>query len=100
MSEEEPKSALEIVMEKLRAKDSSTLTPLTQEQKAEIAEIKNRYKAKIAELEIRHQDMMKKAMALGSVEETEKLKLDMAREKERLYREEENSLQKVRNARP
>jgi hypothetical protein len=100
LSEEEPKSALEIVMEKLRAKDSSTSTPLTQEQKAEIAEIKNRYRAKIAELEIRHQDLMKKAMARGSVEETEKLAQEMAREKERLYREEENALQKVRNARP
>jgi len=100
LSEDEPKSTLEIVMEKLRAKDPSSSTPLTQEQKAEIAEIKNRYRAKIAEVEIRHQDLMKKANSRGSVEETEKLAQEMAREKERLYREEENALQKVRNARP
>ena len=59
MTDEEPKSAIEIAMEKLRARGDYTETPLSDEQKSEIAEIRNRYKAKTAEFEIKQQSKMR-----------------------------------------
>ena len=51
MSEDEPKSAVELAMEKLRARGDFAETPLTDAQKAEIADTRSLYRAKIAELE-------------------------------------------------
>ena len=97
--EDEPKSAFEIAMEKLKASGDSVATSLTDEQKAEIAEIRNRFRAKVAELEIRHQEQMKQAVAQRSVEQVEKLRQQLTAEKARLHQEEENLLQKARQAR-
>lgn len=59
MSDEKPlKSSLELAMERLAKKDADagiSNTPVTDEQKAAIAEIRNFYEAKIAELEVLHQ---------------------------------------------
>lgn len=56
MSDDEPKSAFEIAMEKLREKDrqSGEETPaaLTAEQKEEIAACRNKAEALLAEMEI------------------------------------------------
>jgi uncharacterized protein (DUF885 family) len=97
--EDEPKSAFEIAMEKLKASGDAYPASLTDEQKAEIAEIRSRFRAKVAELEIRHQDEMKKAVAQRSFEEIEKLNQRLAAEKARLHQEEESLLQKAREAR-
>jgi hypothetical protein len=54
---DEPKSRLEIVMERLRKKDADEgveETPLTDEQRAEIAEARSIYEAKVAERRIMH----------------------------------------------
>jgi hypothetical protein len=93
MSEDEPKSAIEIAMEKLRARGDFSETPLSDAQKAEIAEIRSLYKAKIAELEIHEESKMKQA---ASLEELEALKEALGKEKERLNREMEDKVQKVR----
>ena len=55
MSEDRLKSAYELAMERFKKKDAEAgvvQTPLSGEQKTEIAEIRTRYQAKIAELEI------------------------------------------------
>ena len=53
-----PKSALELVMERLKKKDADAgvyETPLTDEQRAQIAEARSIYEAKVAERRIMHQ---------------------------------------------
>ena len=53
-----PKSALELVMERLRKKDAESGiedTPLTDAQRAEIAEARSVYEARVAERRIMHQ---------------------------------------------
>jgi hypothetical protein len=90
--EDEPKSAVELAMEKLRARGDFS-QKLTDEQKAEIAEIRTRYKAKIAELEIKQQDKMNKA---SSYEEIESLKEELGKEKTRLNEKMETEVRKVR----
>jgi len=95
MSEDEPKSAFELAMEKLRARGDYTETPLTETQKKEIADIRSQYRARIAELEIHEEAKMKQATSL---EELEALKEALGKEKERLNQEMEDKVQKVRNA--
>ena len=92
MPEDEPKSAVELAMEKLRARGDFS-QKLTDDQKAEIAEIRTRYKAKIAELEIKQQDKMNKA---SSYEEIESLKEELVKEKTRFNEKMEAEVRKVR----
>jgi hypothetical protein len=52
-----PKSALELVMERLKKKDADAGVeekPLTDEQRAQIAEARNVYEARVAERRIMH----------------------------------------------
>jgi hypothetical protein len=93
MSDEEPKSAIEIAMEKLRARGDFAETSLTGEQKAEIAEIRSRCRAKIAELEIQQEAKMR---AAASLEELDALREELARDKERLEEETEKKVRAVR----
>ena len=95
MSEDEPKSAVELAMEKLRARGDFTETSLTNEQKAEIADIRSLYKSKIAELEIHEATKMKQAATL---EELETLKEALAKEKQRLNQEMEDKVKEVRSS--
>ena len=56
-----PKSAIEVVMERLNKKDAEagvTERPLTDEQRAEIAEARNVYDARVAERRIMHQSQI------------------------------------------
>ena len=60
-----PKSAYELAMERLRKKDADAgveRQPVTDEQKAAIAEIRNFYQAKLAELEVLHQGKLRQLM--------------------------------------
>ena len=61
------KSAYELAMERL-AKDSPEVT-LTEDQKAQLAEIDKKYKAKIAEREVYLSDQIAKAEAAGNFAE-------------------------------
>ena len=77
MSDDRPKSAFELAMERLRQKDkeaSIDARPLTDEQKAAIAEARQFYKAKVAEREILHQTALRNA---GTHEEIERLNEDL-----------------------
>ena len=93
MSEDEPKSAIEIAMEKLRARGDYDEQPLSDEQKAEIADIRSLYKSKIAEFEIKQQDKIAKAT---SYEELQSFQEELAHEKARLNDKVESEVKKVR----
>jgi hypothetical protein len=88
-----PKSAVEIAMEKLRARGDYEETKLTDEQKAEIADIRSMYRSKIAEAEIQHASQ---TAQVASMEELESLKEELSQEKERLSAEMEKKVQAVR----
>src|SRR5260221_14341115 len=57
MSNDSPKSAIELAMERLRKKDAQdgvVQQTLTDEQKAAIAEVRSIYQAKLAHAEVMH----------------------------------------------
>ena len=61
MTDRAPKSAYEIAMERLRQKDAEQgieRKPVTEEQKAAIAEIRSTYEAKLAQEEVMHQSAL------------------------------------------
>ena len=96
MTDEAPKSAYELAMERLRRKDAESGVEersMSEEQKAEIAEIKRVYSAKQAEVEILHKS---KLMSTFDPEERATLEQGHRRDLERLRDEQERKLQKVR----
>lgn len=94
MSDDEaPKSAVELAMEKLRARSDFEEVKLTDEQKAAIAEIRSRYRSQIAELEIKNASALK---AVGSYEEIDALRAELKKEKERLEAEMEKKVSEAR----
>lgn len=88
-----PKSAYELAMAKLRAQEGFEEKPLSNDQKAEIAEIRSRYRAKIAEVEMSHES---KLQAATSREEVVTLQAELLKEKERLNGEMEKKVEEVR----
>ncbi len=96
MPDEAPKSAYELAMERLRRKDAEAGVEeraVTEEQKAEIAEVKRVYAARVAEAEILH-----KSNLMTVFEPDERMKLEDAhrRNLQRLQDERERKLQKIR----
>jgi hypothetical protein len=97
MSDDKPlKSALELAMERLAKKDADagiSTTPVTEEQKAKIAEVRNFYEAKIAELEVLHQSKVNATLDPG---ERETLDQQYRREREHLTGERDHKVDKLR----
>jgi hypothetical protein len=96
MTDEAPKSAYELAMERLRRKDSEAGVeerPLTAEQKAAIAEARQIYEARIAEREILHQAALRKA---ASYEEIERLNQELRRDRDRLASDRDEKMAKIR----
>src|SRR5262245_16282848 len=90
------KSSYELAMERLRKSDEAAgieRKPVTDEQKASIAEIRNFYEAKIAEQEVLHQSQLRGVMDPAERDELEK---GYRRERERLASERDNKIEKVR----
>jgi hypothetical protein len=98
MSDEAPKSALELAMERLRRKDVEdgvVEKTLTAEQKAEIAEVRQVYSAKVAQEEI----LIKSKLATTrDPEERMKLEEGYRRELQRLSEDRDRKIEKVRGA--
>lgn len=93
-----PKSALELAMERLRKKDADeglVERRLTDEQKAEIAEIRKVYSAKIAQEEILHRS---KLNTTWDPDERMKLEEGYRRELQRLNEERERKIERVRSS--
>jgi len=91
-----PKSAYELAMERLRKKDEEAgveRQPVTDAQRAAIAEIRNVYEAKLAELEVMHQSKMRASLDLQANAVFEQ---DYRRERERLTSERDAKVEKAR----
>ena len=96
MADDRLKSAYELAMERFQKKDAAAgvvQTPLTDDQKASIAEIRSRYQAKIAELEILH-----RGNTVGIIDPLAREQADdeYRRERERLNADRESKIETVR----
>jgi len=93
-----PKSAYELAMERLRKKDADAgveRQPVTDAQKAAVAEIRSVYEAKLAELDVMHQSKMRASVdpnARATLEE------EFRRERERLTSERDAKVEKARSS--
>lgn len=90
------KSAVELAMERFRKSDEEAgvdRRPLTDAQKATIAEIRNFYGAKIAELEVLHEGQLR-----TSVDPAERAEREQGyrRDRERLSSERDAKIEKAR----
>lgn len=97
----EMKSSFELAMERLKKKDADegvTSKPLTDQQKAAIADVRSIYDAKIAEQDILQQSAMKN-MAGADPAEVEEIARRFRRERERLSGERDQKISLVRESR-
>jgi len=90
------KSAYELAMERFKKQDKDAgieRTPLTDEQQAAIAEIRNFYEAKLAEADLLHQDKL-----LTTLDPAERAARDeeYRRDRERLSNERDAKIAKAR----
>lgn len=98
MSDDAPKSAYELAMERLRKMDKEQSVeerPLTAKQKAAIAEARQFHQAKAAEREILHQAAM---AAARTHEEVDKLNEELRRDQERLTSDRDRKIAEIRKA--
>ncbi len=98
MSDTGPKSAYELAMERLRRRDAEAGTvhqPLSESARQAIAEVRTRYDARLAELEVMHRSAMARTI---DPNERYQLETDYRRERERLGREREEKIEKIRGA--
>ena len=98
MSDDRPKSAWEIALEKLQRQDRERGTaahaPLSDAQKKAIAEVRTRFEAKLAEAEILHRSNRVKAG--DDAEALEKLEEDYRTERRRIEEQREREVARVR----
>jgi hypothetical protein len=95
-----PKSALELVMERLRRKDAEagiTETPLTEAQLAAIAEARSVYEARVAERRIMHSSAVVKTI---DPEERQALDDAFRRDLERFESDRDSKIRKIREGGP
>ena len=96
MTDEAPKSSYELAMERLRKKDREQGVEekaLTEEQKAQIAEIRRAGEARLAEREILHHSERLKAR---EPEALQKLEDEYRRDRERIASERDRKIAAVR----
>ena len=100
MSDDAPKSSYELAMERLRRKDAEAgivQTPLTDAQKAEIAELRSKAEARLAELEILHKS---RTAGVFDPEALAPLEQEYRRDVQRIVDTREAGILKVRERRP
>lgn len=90
------KSAYELAMERLAKSDPDTAAKLTPEKKARLAELDLVYKGKIAEREIFLKRQLNEALAEGQLDESEKIRTQLASERARLEEERDDEKERVR----
>jgi len=90
------KSAYELAMERLQ-KNAPSMS-LTDEQKAQLAEIDSQFQAKIAEKKIFLNQEIEKTIATGQVDEVEKLQRQLTSEIGRLQEDCESRKEKLRDS--
>ena len=90
------KSAFELAMERLRQKDADAgieSKPVTDAQKAAIAEIRNFYEAKMAERDVLHQSALRSTL---DPEARATLDEQYRRDRERFASERDSKIEKIR----
>ena len=90
------KSSFELAMERLRQKDAEagvTIRTPTDAEKAQIAEVRNLYEAKIAEAQVMH---LSRLQNMPDPAGREVLDNEFRVEKERLTRERDRKVEKIR----
>lgn len=90
------KSAYELAMERLQKKDSDAgiaHTPLTDAQRAAIAEIRNFYESKLAEVQVLHEGRLRE---LFDPAERDARMEEYRRDRERLTSERDAKIEKAR----
>jgi hypothetical protein len=96
MTDEAPKSALELAMERLKKKDAETGVvehKLTDAQKAAIAEARSLHEARVAELQILHRG---KQLSAVDPQEIERIEQEYRRDLERLATDRDSKIKKIR----
>jgi hypothetical protein len=96
MSDDAPKSAFELAMERLRQKDrdeGAVERALSAEQKAAIADVRKVYEAKVAERQILHRSDLARAV---SREEAARLGEELAQDLGRFARERDRKIAEIR----
>jgi len=91
-----PKSAYELILERLKKKDREEGVedrPVTDEQRARIAELRKVYEAKLAEREILHQSALRRA---ADPESFAQLEEEYRRDRERIAAERDRKIEDVR----
>jgi hypothetical protein len=94
--DDELKSAYELAMERLRKKDAEAgiaSAPLTDAQRADIAEARNLYEAHAAECEVLHESAVRRAAdaeALAQIED------QYRRDRERLASDRDAKIERIR----
>jgi hypothetical protein len=94
--DEAPKTAYEIILERLRQRDREEGVkerPLSDEQRARIAEVRRTYQAKLAEREILYRAARKQAT---DVEELDRLEEEYRRDRERIASERDRKIDQAR----
>ena len=100
MSDDAPKSAYELAMERLRQKDKEANIderPLTDEQKVAIAEARQLHKARVAEREILHQSALR---AATTRDEIDRLNEHLRTDTERLASDRDRKIAEIRKSGP
>ncbi|MCX6550908.1 MAG: hypothetical protein NTY02_07870 [Acidobacteria bacterium] len=96
MADEAPKSAYELAMERLRKKDADAgveNTPLTDKQRAEIAEVRNFYEAKMAEREVLHHSTLRRTV---EAEARTVIEQEYRRDRERFVSDRDSKIERIR----
>jgi hypothetical protein len=96
MNDDAPKSALEIAMARLKQKDAeagSVEAPLTDAQRAEIADVRQLYAARRAQAEIMHKASLASAV---DVEGLARLHEEFRRDTDRMQRELDEKVAAIR----
>lgn len=95
MDDDAPKSAVELMMARLAKKDKDAGvvdTPMTADQKAEIAEVRKTYSAKLAQEEILFKTRLHASV---DYDERQKMEENYRREVERLNNERDRKIEKI-----
>jgi hypothetical protein len=96
MSDDAPKSSLELAMERLKRKDQEegrVERPLGEEQRAAIAELRRIAEAKLAEREILHRSALAR---VGDPEAYAALEEEYRRDRERIVADRDAKIEEIR----
>ena len=99
MSDDAPKTAYELILERLKKKDREEGVeerPVTDEQKSRIAEVRKVYEAKLAEREILYQSARRKAADLEALDKADE---EYRRDRERIASERDRKIDEARSGR-